>query len=380
MINKETTAMQDEAFQEYLKKIETFRKKVLFANERNVESTNEVPEAIVEEMKQMGLFGLSIPEEYGGLGLDLSRIVEILFVFGQTLPAFQAIWGMNIGIGSKALLTYGTDAQKAKYLPAIASGELIASFCLTEENAGSDAYNVQTSATRNGSGWVLNGKKRYITNAPEAGLYSVVARTQPGELSMFLVERTNPGVSVGAYDRKMGHRGSHTAEVVLSDCRVDEQALIGSVGDGAKFIGNTLVFGRMHISSIAVGMAERLLNESIAHARDRVQFKKSLSHFQLIQDMLAVCATEIYAAKAMIQKTAREFARGNILKKESSMCKFFATEMANRVADAAVQIHGGQGYMAGNIVETFYRDARLLKIYEGTNQIQKLIVARQLFD
>ena len=329
-------------------------------------------------MKELKLFGLTIPKKYGGLELSPCSEMEVLFEFGKTSPAFEAYFGTNIGIGSLAILLNGSETQKDKYLPAIAKGDIISSFALTEENAGSDAHSIQCLAEKRDNGWILNGKKRFITNEPEADLITVVAKTNDDKFAIFLVTKNNKGLSIGNIDNKMGHKGSHTAEVVLKDCYIDNEDIIGEIGNGMKIVMETLTKGRLSISAIAVGMCERLLSECTIYSKKRKQFNKSISSFQLIKNMLAVSATKTYAAKCMVRDAAKRLSNDEDIKGKSSMCKYFSTETLCEVADNAVQIFGGNGYLANSIIESFYRDSRLFKIYEGTNEIQKLIIAGEL--
>jgi acyl-CoA dehydrogenase len=343
-----------------------------------------VPKEIIEEMRQLGLFGLSVPEEYGGLGLSAQEEMEVAFELGQTSPAYRSKIGTNVGIGSQGIVIDGTEEQKRRYLPKIASGEIVAAFALTEPEAGSDAGALKTTAVRNGNGYILNGTKRFITNAPEAGLFTVFARTDPKSkgtkgVSAFLVEAGLPGLTLGKPDKKMGQQGAHTCDVIFDDCRVPLDALLGGVEhQGFKTAMKTLDRGRLHISAVCVGLAERLIRDSLKYAMERKQFGQPLAEFQLIQDMLANSRTEAYAARCMILETAKKRDAGQNVSTEAACCKLFASEMVGRVADRAVQIHGGAGYVAEYGIERFYRDVRLLRIYEGTSEIQKLVIARNM--
>lgn len=332
----------------------------------------------------MGLFGLSIPEEYGGLGLSMEEEVYVAFEVGKTSPAFRSLFGTNNGIGSQGLIMDGTEEQKQRYLPRLASGDLISSFALTEAEAGSDAGSLRTTAKRVENGYVLNGTKRFITNAPHAGLFTVFARTDPAKpgaagVSAFVVEAGTPGLSVGPIDKKMGQRGAHTADVVFADCLVSFDALLGNrEGQGFRTAMKVLDRGRLHISAVCVGMAERLIEDCLRYAVDRKQFGQSIADFQLVQAMLADSRTEAYAARCMILETARRKDAGRNVSTDAACSKHFASEMVGKVADRAVQIHGGAGYMAEYGIERFYRDARLFRIYEGTSQIQQIIIAKNM--
>lgn len=352
--------------------------------EAQVAEDDVVPESVVEEMRALGLFGLSIPEAYGGLGLSMFDEVQIAFEFGRTSPAFRSVIGTNNGIGSHGIIIDGTETQKNHYLPRLARGEIISAFALTEPQSGSDAASISTTARREGNEYVINGTKRYITNAPEAGLFTVFARTAPKTdgvkgISALLVEGDIPGITIGPWDRKMGQRGAHTADVTFTDCRVSADALIsGAEGVGFKTAMKVLDRGRIHIGAVCVATAERLIDDSLRYAMERQQFGQPIAAFQLIQAMLADSRAEAYAARCMVEETARRRDSGLPVVTEASCCKLFCAEMVGRVADRAVQIHGGAGYMAEYGIERFYRDVRLFRIYEGTSQIQQLVIARNM--
>jgi len=349
-----------------------------------VAETDEIPDELINDMRKLGLFGMCIPEEYGGLGLTMEEEVRVTFDLAWTSPAFRSLIGTNNGIGSQGLIIDGTAAQKEKYLPRLASGELIASFALTEPDAGSDAASLSTSAIRDGDIYILNGTKRYITNAPEAGIFTVMARTNPtikgsAGISAFLVEAGTPGLILGKRDIKMGQKGAHTCDVILQDCRVPLANLIGAKeGLGFKTAMKVLDKGRLHIAAVCVGAAERMLADALAYAMQRNQFGKPISDFQLIQAMLADSKAELYAARSMVIDAARRRDDGDDISTEASCCKLFASEMCGRVADRAVQIHGGSGYVADYAIERFYRDVRLFRIFEGTSQIQQLLIAKNM--
>jgi len=352
--------------------------------ENLVAETDEIPAELINDMRELGLFGLCIPEEYGGLGLTMEEEVLVTFNLAWTSPAFRSLIGTNNGIGSQGLIIDGTTAQKENYLPRLATGELIASFALTEPDSGSDAASLRTSAVRDGDIYVLNGTKRYITNAPEAGIFTVMARTDPtikgsAGISAFLVEAGTPGLILGKRDIKMGQKGAHTCDVILQDCRVPVANLIGAKeGAGFKTAMKVLDKGRLHIAAVCVGAAERMLADALAYAMQRHQFGKPIADFQLIQAMLADSKAELYAARSMVIDAARRRDDGEDIATEASCCKLFASEMCGRVADRAVQIHGGGGYVADYAVERFYRDVRLFRIFEGTSQIQQLLIARNM--
>ncbi|MCH8529407.1 MAG: acyl-CoA dehydrogenase family protein [Saccharospirillum sp.] len=361
-----------------------FVRERLIPNEAVLAETDQVPADILQEMKEIGLFGLAIPEAYGGLGMTMEEEVLVAMEIGQASPAFRSIFGTNNGIGAQGILIDGTDEQKERYVPRMATGDIISAFCLTEPDSGSDAASLRTTATLDGDHYVLNGTKRYITNGPEADLFTVMARTDPsnkgaGGISAFIVEANTPGLSRGAIDKKMGQKGSHTCDIIFEDCRVPAANIIGlKEGQGFKTAMKVLDRGRLHISAVCVGVATRLIEESLRYAMERKQFGVPLSDQQLVQAMLADCKTESYAAQCMVLDGARRKDAGENVSTLASCSKLFCSEMVGRVADRAVQIHGGAGYMAEYAVERFYRDVRLFRIYEGTSQIQQLVIARNM--
>ena len=373
-----------ESFNILLDTIERFVRERLIPSEQQVADTDEIPADILKEMRGMGLFGLTIPEQYGGLGLTMEEEVLVSMALCRASPAFRSIVGTNNGIGSQGIVIDGTEEQKRSYLPRLASGELIGAFALTEPGAGSDAGALTTTAKRDGEHYVLNGAKRYITNAPEAGVFTVMARTDlkskdAGGVSAFIVERGTPGLSVGKPDRKMGQRGAHTADVIFDNVRVPASGLIGGKeGVGFKTAMKVLDKARLNIAAVSVGAAQRLHDEALDYALERKQFGQPIAEFQLVQAMLADSQAELYAARSMTLEAARKRDRGERITLEASCCKLFASEMVSRVADRAVQIHGGAGYMQDYAVERLYRDVRLFRLFEGTSQIQQLVIARQL--
>lgn len=363
--------------------VDRFVRERLIPIEAQVAEQYRVPDDVIAEMKQLGLFGVTIPEEYGGLGLTMEEEIHFAMTFGRTSPAFRSIMGTNNGIGSAAVVFDGTEAQKQKFLPKYASGEWIGCFCLTEPDAGSDAAALKTSARREGDHYILNGTKRYITNGPVADTFNVMARTNPDikgarGISAFIVEKGTPGITLGPVDKKMGQAGSLTCDVIFEDCPVPVENLIGAEGTGFITAMKVLDRGRLHISGVSVGVAERLIDDALTYAIHRKQFGQPIAEHQLIQAMLADSKTEAFAARCMVLETARMRDRGANVSTEASACKLFATEMVGRVADRAVQIHGGAGYISEYAVERFYRDVRLFRLYEGTSQIQQLIIARNM--
>lgn len=360
-----------------------------FVNERlipleaKVSEDDAIPEAALAEMRALGMFGLSIPEEYGGLGLSMEAECRAMFEFCRCSPAFRSAFGTNVGIGSQGLVMYGSAAQKQKYLPGIASGEIVTSFALTEAEAGSDSGSVRTRAEFKGDHYLLNGSKRYITNANRASLFTVMARTNAdvkggAGVSAFLVPRDLDGVSVGKPEKKMGQQGAHIHDVNFDNVRVPAENLLGEEGQGFRIAMQVLDRGRLHISSVCVGVAERLIEESVRYGAERKQFGQAIASFQMIQAMLADCRAEANAARAMILEAARKRDSGGDVTMDAACAKLFASEMVGRVADRAVQIFGGSGYVADYGIERFYRDVRIFRLYEGTSEIQRVIISREM--
>ncbi|MCW0212659.1 MAG: acyl-CoA dehydrogenase family protein [Pseudonocardia sp.] len=364
--------------------VRTFIRTEVVPLEEQIDERDEIPASIIAQCKEMGLYGFTIGEEYGGLGLSAFEEAQLAFELGWTTPALRSLFGTNNGIAGHVLLEGGTEEQKKAWLPRLASGEVTASFGLTEAEAGSDPSSLTTNARRDGSDWVLNGSKRYITNSPVADVIMVFAKTNPDApgnrgISTFLVPKGTPGLSVGPKDRKMGQFGAWTADVHLDDVRVPADAVVGGeegIDNGFLIAAKCLAHGRLHIAAVCVGMAQRLVHETTEYAKTREQGGKPIARFQLIQGLVADSVTDTYAGRALVLETARAFDAGTDKIAGPSAAKYFCSEMVGRVADRAVQVHGGAGYMRGVAVERFYRDARLFRIYEGTSQIQQVIIAR----
>ncbi|KIX14200.1 acyl-CoA dehydrogenase family protein [Dethiosulfatarculus sandiegensis] len=370
-----------------LETIRRFVKKDLEPISRQVEDEDKIPPETVRKMRELGLFGLSIPQEYEGLGLSTWGECLVYEELSKTNACFRTRIATNNGIGSQGILLDGTEEQKQKYLPRLASGEWTACFALSEPEAGSDAANIQTTALKDGDKYILNGVKHFITNGDIADLATVFALTDKGKrakggITAFLVEKGTPGFEVGTIERKMGLRGTHTCQLIFDNCPVPEENIVGGAlmtGQGFKTAMRTLDKGRLTMGASALGSAQRLLGLSLDYAKQRVQFKQPIGNFQSVQNMLADMATQIYAARQMLYHAAQlRDEKGSAVIKEASMVKLFCTEMAGKVADMAVQIHGGMGYMKDFSVERFYRDLRLTRIYEGTSEIQRMVIARQL--
>ncbi|GAA5164672.1 acyl-CoA dehydrogenase family protein [Pseudonocardia eucalypti] len=373
------TDVSAEDFGYVLEQVRGFIRREVVPRENEIMANDRIPDDLRAAAAEMGLFGYAVPEEWGGLGLNLAQDVELAFEFGYTTLAFRSMFGTNNGIAGQVLVGFGTDEQKKAWLPRIASGQVVASFALTEPGAGSNPAGLRTRARRDGADWVIDGQKRFITNAPVAGLFVVFARTSepaagnPG-ISVFLVPSETPGVSVGPKDAKMGQEGAWTADVAFDDVRVPAEAMVGDEVSGYRAAMTSLARGRVHIAGLAVGSAQRALDESVAYAATNTQGGQPIGAFQLVQAMLADQYTGVAAGRAMVREAARAYVSGEDRRIAPSAAKLFCTEMACQVADLAVQVHGGTGYMKEIPVERIYRDVRLLRLYEGTSEIQRLIV------
>ena len=376
--------MDADVFDQFIDQLTRYVRERLVPAEPEIVETDRIPEDIVDEMREMGLFGLTMPEEYGGSGMNVAQYVETIRVLSYAMPAFRSITSINLGMVCSALKNAGTEAQKEEWLPRLAAGE-IACFGLTEPGSGSDSAGLQTTAVMDGNEWVLNGTKRYITNAPHAQLGLIMARTNSENLpknahvSAFLVPMDTDGVSVGKPDAKMGQRGSHIADVMLDDVRLPADALLGGEeGRGFRTAMQSLDNGRLSIAAASCGYAKRILDTATRYATERKAFGETIGQFQLVQAMLADSKTELYAAECMMRDAAARVDRGEPTIIEAASAKLFASEMCNRVADRCVQVHGGAGYLAEYEAERFYRDSRIYTIYEGTSQILQLVIAKNM--
>lgn len=375
-------ALDAETRDQFIDTLRRFVSEQLRPLEAQVAADDQVPESVIQQMRDLGLFGISIPEEYGGLDLSMEDECLVVFELGRASPAFRSEIGTNVGIGSQGLVMFGTDEQKARWLPGIAAGTTVTSFALTEPEAGSDSAAVQTRATLDGNDYVLNGSKRYITNAGKAGLFTVMARTNPdvkggGGVSAFVVPADLPGITVGKPEKKMGQHGAQIHDITFDNVRVPAWNRLGGEGEGFKVAMQVLDKGRLHIAALCVGVAERLIADSVAYAGERKQFGQALAQFQLIQGMIADMKTEAMAARALVLEGARKRDAGQNIVLEAAAAKYFASEMVGRVADKAVQIFGGAGYVADYGIERLYRDVRIFRIYEGTSQVQQIVIARE---
>lgn len=378
-------ALQPEALGELVQAVRRYTRERLVPLEQTVADENRIPPEIIDDFRAMGLFGLTTPERYGGLELGSTEECAIIVELCWTSAAFRSVIGINLGLGSQSILNDGTDEQKKEWLPRIASGEVITSFCLTEPGSGSDSAALRTSAVRDGDDYVLNGTKRYVTNGPLAGLFLIMARTHKEQLpknahvTAFLVPAGTAGVTLGAKDRKMGQSGAWSCDVFLEDVRVPASSIVGGVeGRGFATAMKSLDRGRINVAAVCVGQARRILAEATRYAVERTQFGEPIGNYQLIQAMLADSQADLYAAECMLSDVARRFDGGDRVSLEASCAKMFCSEMVGRIADRAVQIHGGAGYMRDSAVERFYRDVRLFRIYEGTTQIQQIIIGKEL--
>jgi acyl-CoA dehydrogenase len=370
----------DDVFSDVLKQVSAFVRDRVIPREIEIMNSDAIPEDLRAQVAEMGLFGYAIPQEWDGLGLDLVQDVELAMQFGYTSLSLRSMFGTNNGIAGQVLVGFGTDEQKAQWLPGIASGDVVASFALTEPGAGSDPAGLKTTAKSAGDGWVLEGNKRFITNATEADLFVVFAKLEPAPekgngIAVFLVPADAGGVEVGVKDAKMGQEGSRTADVTFTGVRIGPEALVGSNAEvGYKAAMTSLARGRIHMAALAVGAAERAKDESVAYAASSTQGGTPIGSFQLVQAMLADMATGVMAGRAMVREAARAYVTGEDRRIAPSAAKLFCTEMAGEVADLAVQVHGGTGYMREVPVERIYRDVRLMRLYEGTSEIQRLII------
>ncbi|MBB3082483.1 acyl-CoA dehydrogenase family protein [Geodermatophilus sabuli] len=370
----------EDVFADVLKQIRDFVRTRVVPREFEIMTTDAIPDDLRSSAAEMGLFGYAIPQEWGGLGLDLVQDVEIAMELGYTSLSFRSMFGTNNGIAGQVLVGFGTEQQKARWLPGLAAGDVVASFALTEPGAGSNPAGLRTTATADGDGWIIDGSKRFITNATDADLFVVFARLRPAPdagsgIAVFLVSATTPGVEVGVKDAKMGQEGSRTADVTFAGVRVGPEALVG--GDGEvryRAAMTSLARGRIHIAGLAVGCAQRALDESVAYAASATQGGTPIGDFQLVQAMLADQQTGVLAGRALAREAARLYVTGEDRRIAPSAAKLYCTEMAGKAADLAVQVHGGNGYMREVPVERLYRDVRLLRLYEGTSEIQRLVI------
>ncbi len=375
-----TSEVSDEDFAEILSQTRSFIRSAVVPRENEILATDQVPDDLRDQAKNMGLFGYAIPQQWGGLGLNLAQDVELAMEFGYTSLALRSMFGTNNGIAGQVLVGFGTDEQKSRWLEGIASGDVVASFALTEPGAGSNPAGLRTKAVRDGDDWVIDGQKRFITNAPTANLFVVFARTRPADadgpgIAVFLVPADAAGVEVGAKDAKMGQEGAWTADVNFTGVRVPNSALVGGSEDvGYRAAMTSLARGRVHIAALAVGSAQRALDESVAYAAAATQGGQPIGSFQLVQAMIADQQTGVMAGRALVRDAAAKWVSGEDRRIAPSAAKLFCTEMAGNVADLAVQIHGGTGYMREVPVERIYREVRLLRLYEGTSEIQRLII------
>jgi len=376
--------MDADIYDAFIEQLQRYVRERLIPAEDQLEELGRVPEDILAEMRDMGLFGVTMPEEYGGAGMNVSQYVGFIRELAYASPAYRSIVSINIGMVCKSILGFGTEQQKAHWLPKLATGS-IAAFGLTEPDSGSDSAAMKTRAVPSGNGYVLNGTKRYITNAPFADVILVMARTNAEALpknahvSAFLVPRDTPGVSIGKPDGKMGQAGSQIADVILEDVHVDGDALLGGEeGIGFRAAMQSLDNGRLSVAAASIGYAKRILDAGLKYAMERKAFGEPIANFQLIQAMLADSKAEIYAADCMLNDACARADRGEKILVEAAATKMFASEMCGRVADRVVQIHGGAGYLKEYLAERFYRDCRIYRIYEGTTQIQQLVIAKNM--
>lgn len=378
-----TASVDEEVFADILLQTRRFIRTMVVPRELEIMDTDRVPDDLRSAARHLGLFGYALPQEWGGMGLDLAQDVELAMEFGYTCPSVRSMFGTNNGIAGQVLVGFGTEEQKERWLAPLAAGA-VASFALTEPGAGSDPAGLRTKAVRDGDEWVLDGHKRFITNAPLADLFVVFARTRPADergagIAVFLVPADAVGVEVGCKDPKMGQEGSTTADVSFTGVRLPTSALVGGNEDiGYRAAMTSLARGRIHMAALAVGAAQRALDESVKYAATATQGATIIGEFQLVQAMLADQQSGVLAGQALVREAARKWISGEDRRIAPSAAKLFCTEMAGKVADLAVQIHGGSGYIRGVPVERIYRDVRLLRLYEGTSEIQRLIIGSNL--
>ncbi len=372
-------------FDQLLDVLRDFVRREVMPAEAGIDESDEIPARLIAQAKEMGLYGYALPAEFGGLGLSVEQQVRVTIELGYACPAFRSLFGTNNGIAGQVLVAAGTEEQRKQWLPRLASGEVVASFALTEPDAGSDPSRLGTTARpEDGGGWVIDGLKRYITNAPAAGVFMVFARTDPQAppgkgIGVFIVPAATDGVAVAARDHKMGQAGAWTADVVFTGARVPADALVGEAPQaGYATAMQSLAHGRLTIAGLCVGVAARLIDESVSYAKERSQGGRKIGEYQLVQAMLADSHTEYLAARSLVLDAARQYDAGTDRRLAPSAAKYFASEAVGRIADRAVQVHGGSGYIRGVPVERLYRDVRLFRIYEGTSQIQQLVIAREL--
>ncbi len=376
--------MDADIFDQFIDQLGRYVRERLIPAEKDILESDVIPDAIVDEMRELGLFGLTTPEEYGGAAMTIAQYIRTIRTLSYAAPCYRSMVSINIGMVCSALKNGGTEEQKAEWLPRLAAGE-IASFGLTEPGSGSDSAAMQTSAVKSGNGWVLNGTKRYITNAPFAKVALIMARTNKEALpknahvSAFIVPLDTPGISVGSPDKKMGQAGAHIADIIMEDVKLPADALLGGEeGRGFALAMKSLDNGRLSVGAAATGYARRALDSALRYANERKAFGEPIANFQLIQQMLADSEIEIYAAECMLEDAARRADAGENILRKAAAAKVFATEMCGRVVDRVVQIYGGAGYLAEYDAERFFRDARIYRIYEGTTQILQLQIAKHM--
>ena len=378
------TGMDPEVFDAFIEQLKRYVRERLIPAEADVIANDRIPDDILNEMREMGLFGITISEEYGGAGMSVSQYIETVKQLSYAAPAYRSTMSINVGMTASAIRKFGTEEQRAHWLPRIAAGE-IACFGLTEPGSGSDSAAMQTLATRSGNGYVLNGTKRYITNSPHAKLGLIMARTsrealpKNAHVSAFIVNMDTSGITIGSPDKKMGQAGAHIADVIMEDVHVDGDSLVGGEeGKGFQIAMQSLDNGRLSIAAMGVGMGRRILDTAVRYASERKAFGEAIANFQLIQAMLADSDAELYAAECMVADACARADKGENIVRKAAACKMFATETCGRVADRCVQIYGGAGYLAEYEAERFFRDARILRIYEGTTQIMQLQIAKHM--
>lgn len=344
---------------------------------QKIDEDESIPDEIINKIRELGLLGASFPIEYGGSGFGEVGYCIMQEEIGRACLSTATFIGAHQSIGTNSIYIGSTEEQRQRFLPGLTSGEKIAAYALTEPQAGSDAFNLRTRAELDGNEWVLNGEKMWITNAPIANVFSVFARTKLG-ISLFYVPAETPGISIGAPEKKMGIRGSKTASVTFDNARIPQDYLIGREGKAFIYAMKTLDAGRIGLGAAALGPMKELLELSTVYAKTRKQFDQPISNFQAVQFMLADMASEIYACESILYRTARDYDLGIVTSRQAAIVKLRCSDALDKIADLAIQVHGGMGYSRELSIERVYRDSRINRIFEGTNEIQRLVIANDI--
>lgn len=374
--------VDDESYEQYLVSVRRFVDEQLIPRETELEEAGQIPSDVTAAMRDLGIFGMSIAPEFGGLGLTMSQEVRMHAELSRAAQGFRYAYGTNVGIGSRAISLSGTPEQKEKLLPAIAAGDILTAFCATEPDAGSDMAGIKTRATKSGDEYVITGTKRFITSADVADLFTVLVRTSedgPQGISAILVERDRAGITIGKPEKKLGQHGGNICDVIFEEVHVPCSNLIGGMeGRGLEIGKRTLDAGRLTVASNSLGQMRRAIDEACLYASQRKQFGQPIADFQLVQGLIADAETDWFAAHSTVMAAAGLYDRGAHSPRTAACAKYFASEALGRVADRCLQVLGGSGYIADYPLERIFRDARVSRIYEGTSQIMQLVIARDL--